>query len=155
MIYVNGKPVAGFGSGKSRQFSVSLPASGWIENEQIVSNDLFKSSGYAYLANPDSDSYLAWVSSQVRPEDEVAVDGKAVFICAEAPASDITVNIIRMEVKDGSKFLTMVGGGSRRRNSSWRALPSRHRLTISHISPERSLTLRGWWSRRRTPTGPP
>ena len=45
MIYVNGKPVAGFGSGKSRQFSVSLPASGWIENEQIVSNDLFKSSG--------------------------------------------------------------------------------------------------------------
>lgn len=21
--------------------------------------------------------------------------------------------------------------------------------------PERSLTLRGWWSRRRTPTGPP
>lgn len=76
MIYVNGKPVAGFGSGKSRQFSVSLPASGWIENEQIVSNNLFKSSGYAYLANPDSDSYLAWVSSQVRPEDEVAVDGK-------------------------------------------------------------------------------
>ena len=100
MIYVNGKPVAGFGSGKSRQFSVSLPASGWIENEQIVSTELFKSSGYAYLANPDSDSYLAWVSSQVRPEDEVAVDGKAVFICAEPPASDITVNIIRMEVKN-------------------------------------------------------
>ena len=101
MIYVNGKPVAVFGSGKSRQFSVSLPASGWIENEQIVSNDLFKSSGYAYLANPDSDSYLAWVSSQVRPEDEVTANGYAVFICAEAPASDITVNIIRMEVKNG------------------------------------------------------
>ena len=66
-----------------------------------MSNDLFKSSGYAYLANPDSDSYLAWVSSQVRPEDEVTANGYAVFICAEAPASDITVNIIRMEVKDG------------------------------------------------------
>lgn len=73
----------------------------YIENEQIVSNDLFKSSGYAYLANPDSDSYLAWVSSQVRPEDEVTANGYAVFICAEAPASDITVNIIRMEVKNG------------------------------------------------------
>lgn len=82
-------------------FAVSLPASGWSDNAQTVSNDLFALDGYAYMVNPDSDSYPVWVSSQVRPDDEITTDGQMQFVCAETPATDITVNIVRLEVDDG------------------------------------------------------
>lgn len=82
-------------------FAVSLPASGWSDGAQTVNNDLFVLDGYAYMVNPDSDSYPVWVSSQVRPNDEITTDGQMQFVCAETPTTDISVNILRMEVDDG------------------------------------------------------
>lgn len=80
-------------------FTVLLPASGWSGNQQIVSDDRFIASGYAYIVTPGDDDFGAWTNSLIRGLD-VTTEGKMTFVCSELPAEDITVKIIRLEAKD-------------------------------------------------------
>lgn len=78
-------------------FAVLLPKSGWNGKMQTVSNDKFLATGYVYTVRPDgssfADSEMAGVHS-----DNVTEDGKMIFYCNTIPETDLTMNILRMEV---------------------------------------------------------
>ena len=78
-------------------FVVPLPKSGWNGKMQTVSNDKFLATGYVYTVRPDgssfADSEMAGVHS-----DNVIEDGKMIFYCNTIPETDLTMNVLRMEV---------------------------------------------------------
>lgn len=78
-------------------FAVLLPKSGWNGKMQTVSNDKFLATGYVYTVRPDgssfADSEMAGVHS-----DNVTENGKMVFYCNTIPETNLTMNILRMEV---------------------------------------------------------
>ena len=84
---------------KAEIFSVSLPASGWSNNAQIVRHAMLKAAGYGYIYNPDEASYVAYVSALVRCGD-VVTDGRVTFYCDETPTDDITVDFMRSEANE-------------------------------------------------------
>ena len=78
-------------------FVVLLPKSGWNGKMQTVANDKFLATGYVYTVRPDgssfADSEMAGVHS-----DNVIEDGKMIFYCNTIPETDLTMNVLRMEV---------------------------------------------------------
>ena len=78
-------------------FAVLLPKSEWNDKMQTVSNDKFLATGYVYTVRPDgssfADSEMAGVHS-----DNVTEDGKMIFYCNTIPETDLTMNVLRMEV---------------------------------------------------------
>ena len=78
-------------------FVVLLPKSGWNGKMQTVSNDKFLATGYVYTVRPDgssfADSEMAGVHS-----DNVIEDGKMIFYCNTIPETDLTMNVLRMDV---------------------------------------------------------
>lgn len=78
-------------------FTVTLPASGWNNNTQTISNAKFIVSGYAYTVSPEGGSFLA-CNAAIIYVDNVTEAGKITFHCAETPTEDLTMNILRMEV---------------------------------------------------------
>lgn len=86
-------------AGPGTSFTVLLGNSGWSGNQQIVSDDRFIASGYAYIVTPGDDDFGAWTNSLIRGLD-VTTEGKMTFVCSELPAEDITVKIIRLEAKN-------------------------------------------------------
>lgn len=84
-------------SGKALSFTVTLTAAGWNGKMQTVSNGKFLSTGYVYTVRPDgssfADSEMAGVHS-----DNVTEDGKMIFYCNTIPETDLTMNVLRMEV---------------------------------------------------------
>lgn len=82
----------------SREFTVTLSTSGWVENAQTVSNDYFLSDGYCYFVIPSKESETDYVTNGVEPED-VTSNGSMNFICSEIPDTELTVNIVRLEVQ--------------------------------------------------------
>ena len=77
--------------------SVSLPSSGWTENQQTVSDPGLIADGYAYVISADDASYTQYASSMIYAED-VTVEGSITFVCGEQPESDLSVNILRLEL---------------------------------------------------------
>ena len=82
--------------GKAVAFTVTLSTVGWSENTQAVSDARFLTDGYAYSVTPDSGSFSAYGESMIYA-DNVTMAGQMRFHCSEAPATDLTVNILRME----------------------------------------------------------
>ena len=78
-------------------FAVLLPKSGWNNKMQTVSDAKFLATGYVYTVRPDgssfADSEMAGVHS-----DNVTEDGKMIFYCNTIPETDLTMNVLRMEV---------------------------------------------------------
>lgn len=85
------------GPSASTSFSVSLLASGWVNNAQAITDSRFSPNGYAYVISPDSESFAAYSEAMVRADD-VTVDGEVTFRCSEAPEQSMTVNILKTEV---------------------------------------------------------
>ena len=78
-------------------FTVTLPASGWNNNVQTISNAKFVASGYAYTVSPEGGSFLA-CNAAIIYVDNVTEAGKITFHCVETPTEDLTMNILRTEV---------------------------------------------------------
>lgn len=78
-------------------FTVTLPASGWNNNAQTISNAGFVASGYAYTVSPEGGSFLA-CNAAIIYVDNVTEAGKMTFHCVETPTEDLTMNILRTEV---------------------------------------------------------
>ena len=78
-------------------FTVTLPASGWSNNAQTISNAKFVASGYAYTVSPEGSSFLA-CNAAIIYVDNVTEAGKMTFHCVETPTEDLTMNILRTEV---------------------------------------------------------
>ena len=78
-------------------FAVLLPKSGWNNKMQTVSDAKFLATGYVYTVRPDgssfADSEMAGVHS-----DNVTEDGKMIFYCNTVPETDLTMNVLRMDV---------------------------------------------------------
>lgn len=83
--------------GKAVAFTVTLSTVGWNENTQTVSDARFLTDGYAYSVTPDSGSFSAYGEAMIYA-DNVTTAGQMRFHCSEAPATDLNVNILRMEV---------------------------------------------------------
>ena len=82
---------------KAVSFSVTLIANNWQNKSQTVQNDNFTTEGYNYIVSPDTESYSGYTSSMVYGGD-ITKDGEMTFYCTEAPATDLTVNIMKIEV---------------------------------------------------------
>lgn len=82
---------------KSKVSTITLAAASWSDNQQTVSNALFKASGFAYTVAPASTSYSAYADAGIYADD-VTTDGAMVFHCSDVPSEAITVNILRNEV---------------------------------------------------------
>ena len=78
-------------------FTVTLPASGWRNNAQTISNAKFVASGYAYTVCPAGDSFAGYAEAVIYA-DNVTADGKMTFHCSEKPTANLTMNILRTEV---------------------------------------------------------
>lgn len=79
---------------------MTLTESGWAENEQTVSHDKILTGAYAYIVCPSEESYMAYAAAIVRAKD-VETSGQMSFVCSETPATDLVVNILRLEEQDG------------------------------------------------------
>lgn len=79
----------------ARTFTVTLSASGWSSNAQNVSNSLFVTSGFAYLADPNSASRDAYIKAGVYADD-VTTANRMTFHCKTVPTADLTVRIVRL-----------------------------------------------------------
>jgi hypothetical protein len=64
---------------------------------QTVSNEEFVTSGYCYMVAPTRDSREAYAQAFVMAED-VNQDGSITFLCGETPATDLNVQILKIEV---------------------------------------------------------
>lgn len=84
-------------SGKAVAFTVTLSTVGWSENTQAVSDSRFLTDGYAYSVTPDSGSFSAYGEAMIYA-DNVTTAGQMRFHCSEVPTTDLTVNILRIEV---------------------------------------------------------
>nr|DAW64624.1 MAG TPA: nucleoid-associated protein [Caudoviricetes sp.] len=78
-------------------FTLSLPASGWSGNAQTVSHAKLAKEGYAYIMQPAGGSYGAYSAAEIYADD-VTVDGKITFHCAATPTTNVTVNVLKVEV---------------------------------------------------------
>ena len=78
-------------------FAVPLPKSGWNGKMQTVSNDKFLATGYVYTVRPDGNSFADSEMAGVH-SDNVTENGKMVFYCNTIPETDLTMNVLRMDV---------------------------------------------------------
>lgn len=86
-------------SGKAVAFTVTLSAVGWSENTQALSDARFLTNGYAYSVRPDPGSFSAYGEAMIYA-DNVTTVGQMRFHCSEVPTTDLTVNIMRIEVSE-------------------------------------------------------
>lgn len=82
---------------KGLSFTITLSSSSWSSNAQTVSNAAFLASGYAYTVAPASSSFADYGAAQIYADD-VTANGSMTFHCDSAPSSDLTVNVLRVEV---------------------------------------------------------
>ncbi len=80
-------------------FSVTLTSSGWSGNSQTVQDSRFVTTGYVYIVNPADEDFTTWAEAIIRGQD-VTTSGQMTFVCADAPAVDVTVKIYRMEAAE-------------------------------------------------------
>ena len=82
---------------KGNAFTVTLLAANWADNNQTITNALFKADGYAYTVTPSSVSFKAYGEAMIYAQD-ITTDGRCKFVCENVPTVDLTVNILRNEV---------------------------------------------------------
>lgn len=90
---------AGLESVTHTGIAVILPAAGWRDNSQKVMYKSFLADDNCwYLVCPDTDCFMEYSDAGVKA-DNVTVDGEMTFRCDVAPETDLTVNILKMEVE--------------------------------------------------------
>jgi len=78
--------------------TVTLPAANWNGRTQVVSDQsLLADSNYWYVVCGDADCLMECNEAGVKA-DNVTSNGQMTFRCEVTPESDLTVNIIRLEV---------------------------------------------------------
>jgi hypothetical protein len=83
--------------GKGNSFSITLLASNWVNKEQSVNNAKFKSNGHAYLVQPIHENKETYDAAEIYADD-ITVDGKITFHATGAPAANIAVDVLQLEV---------------------------------------------------------
>ena len=81
--------------GQNVDFTITLTASGWVDNAQIINDARFISAGCAYTVAPASGSFADYAEAIIYADD-VTTNGQMVFHCDSTPTEDLTVNIVRM-----------------------------------------------------------
>lgn len=79
----------------AKSFTITLAANSWSSNAQTITNSDFVTSGYVYTVSPASSSREAYINANIYADD-VAVASKMTFHCESAPASNLTVNVMRV-----------------------------------------------------------
>ena len=74
-------------------FTVTLSVGSWSNNQQTVTNSGFKSSGKAYIVEPDYDSRNAYISANVVAKN-VETNNQMIFTCDSVPSGNLTVQIL-------------------------------------------------------------
>lgn len=80
---------------KPVSFSVSLTATGWSGNTQIVSDTRFVSSGYLYIVTADPGNFTDYAKAVIYA-DNVTSNGRMAFHCGKTPSTNLTVTVVRM-----------------------------------------------------------
>jgi hypothetical protein len=75
----------------------TLVASAWSGNTQTIQVSGLDTSGYVYLAFPESSSFQNYAKAGIYPSN-VTVKNSITFNCTKTPTSNIIVNIIKMKV---------------------------------------------------------
>lgn len=79
--------------------TITLPAESWAGRAQTIQNGFFIADDlHWYIVSPDAGSYSDYAEAGIKA-DNVTIDGQMTFHCDTVPTSDITVNIIRLEVE--------------------------------------------------------
>lgn len=84
-------------SGKAISFTITLTVAGWNNNEQTISDSRFVTTGYDYIVTPVSSSNIAYSDARIVPSD-ITTDGEITFSCENMPATNISVNVMKVEV---------------------------------------------------------
>ena len=78
-------------------FTATLLASSWSSSALTISDQRLIASGYTYMVSASSSSTRDYQDADIYADD-VTTDGQMTFHCMETPTSDLTVNIIRLEL---------------------------------------------------------
>ena len=98
---VQGDPGTGDVSGVL--FTVGLPAEGWENGAQAVHDTRFDAAGrFAYVVSPDGASFAGYTENGVHAV-EVTDGNRLVFSAESAPAENLTVHILRLEVPENGE----------------------------------------------------
>lgn len=86
-------------NGYGHLITVTLPAANWSGRVQKIEHEsLLANSGYCYFVCGDADCFTDCCDTGIRADD-VTVDGEITIRCEIMPDIDLTVNILRLEVK--------------------------------------------------------
>jgi len=78
-------------------FTATLLSASWSSSALTISDQRLISSGYTYMVSASSSSTRDYQDADIYADD-VTTDGQMTFHCVETPTSDLTVNIIRLEL---------------------------------------------------------
>ena len=80
-------------------FTVTLPAANWSGRAQTVQHEsLLANENYWYFICGDADCFMDCCDTGIKA-DNITVDGQVTFHCEITPETDLTVNILRLEVE--------------------------------------------------------
>lgn len=82
---------------KSTTLTCTLTAAGWADNVQTVAVTGLATSGYNYIVTPASASYSDYTGAGIYADDVTAANS-ITFHCTDVPSSNITVNILKVQV---------------------------------------------------------
>lgn len=98
----NGRNGTGTGNVLGVTFDLLIPASGWHNDEITVSDSrLLALSTNKYFLCADEASHEEFLACNVQPKD-ISATGYITFTTSSVPTSDLTVNIIRLELAANS-----------------------------------------------------
>lgn len=75
----------------------TLVASAWSGNTQTIQVSGLDTSGYIYLAFPESTNYQVYAKAGIYPNN-VTVKNAITFNCTKVPTTNIVINIIKIKV---------------------------------------------------------
>ena len=82
---------------KSDAFTKTLNSSDWNNNELVLSDNKFVTSGFAYIVNPDSASANDYANAGIVARN-VTVNGAMTFVCNTTPTNSLVVNILKVVI---------------------------------------------------------
>lgn len=85
---------------KSPSHDIQLPASGWAEGKQTVSDPWLELDGFDYVIVAAPVSWTAYNEAGIRAED-MTVTGSMTFVCDEIPQTDLTAHVMKVATKEG------------------------------------------------------
>ena len=91
--------VAGLEDALHAGITVTLPAANWSGRAQTVQHEsLLANENYWYFICGDADCFMDCCDTGIKA-DNITVDGQVTFHCEITPETDLTVNILRLEVE--------------------------------------------------------